>query len=502
MNITPARIYPFPFDNTYSKLPERFYARLNPTPVQAPGLIKVNHALAHYLGLDPEFLETPWGTHILAGNQIPEGAEPIAMAYAGHQFGGWVPQLGDGRAIMLGEVAGSDGRQHDIQLKGAGQTPFSRNGDGRAWIGPVLREYVLSEAMAALGVPTTRALAAVSTGEPVMREQSLPGAVLARVASSHIRVGTFQYFAARQDIEALQLLAEYVIDRNYPEARDAPNAYLALLESVIERQADLIAGWMAVGFIHGVMNTDNMSISGETIDYGPCAFMDAYYPETVFSSIDQMGRYAYGNQPMIAHWNLSCFASAIVPLIASDDKEAVELVNEALKSFPSHYRISWETAFAAKLGLAETEKGDAALAEDLLHTMAGNKADFTLVFRRLSNLAEKKPNQDGKSDTAFTSLFENPEDAEGWLVKWRARLSDEIRGEPDRQAAMRNVNPAYIPRNHRVEEVIAAALEGDLEPFETLSDILSRPFDDQPEYAEYQSPPKPGEIVHETFCGT
>jgi len=489
----------FPFDNTYARLPERFYARLGPTPVQQPGPIKVNRDLARQLGLDPDFLETPIGTEIFAGNRIPDGADPIAMAYAGHQFGGWVPQLGDGRAILLGELVAADGSRRDVHLKGSGQTPYSRNGDGRAWIGPVLREYIVSEAMAALGIPTTRALAAVTTGEPVFREQRFPGAVLARVASSHVRVGTFQFFAARQDTEGLRLLADHVIARHYPEARHAENPVLELFEAVTARQAELVARWMGVGFIHGVMNTDNMSIAGETIDFGPCAFMDSYHPGMVFSSIDHGGRYAFANQPRIAQWNLSCFASALLPLIDANEEVAVEAATEKLNRFAGLFDRAWGTILAAKIGLAEPEDGDTDLANGLLTCMAENKADFTLAFRRLGELPDAS---DAAADTAFTELFDDGAMAADWLARWRARMARENRAEPQRQAAMRAVNPAYIPRNHRVEEVIAAALEGRLEPFETFVEVLSRPFDDQPDNIEYQNPPKPEEVVQATFCGT
>jgi len=502
MNMVSDQSKHFQFDNTYSRLPERFYARLDPTPVQEPGLIKVNRSLARRLGLDPNFLETPTGANILAGNHVPDGAEPIAMAYAGHQFGGWVPQLGDGRAILLGEVICSDGRRHDVHLKGSGLTPFSRNGDGRAWVGPVLREYIVCEAMAALGIPTTRALAAVSTGETVMREGMFPGAVLARVASSHIRVGTFQYFATRQDVDALRLLSDHVIDRHYPEARNSQNLYMALLENVIARQAELIAKWMAVGFVHGVMNTDNMSISGETIDYGPCAFMDTYHPETVFSSIDHMGRYAYGNQPKIGHWNLSCFASSILPLIDPNEEAAVEAATEKLNHYSEQFHTAWTSALRAKIGLLDHQGGDADLAQELLDCMAANKVDYTLAFRRLCEMSNLTDPETGSPDKPFSTLFEDPSAAQGWLVKWRTRLTREGRSELERQIAMRAMNPAYIPRNHRVEEVIAAAIEGDFDPFEKFVDVLSRPFDDQPRNIDFQNPPLPEEIVRETFCGT
>lgn len=492
----------FPFDNSYASLPDRFYARLKPTPVRAPGLIKVNRQLAERLGLDPDFLEGPEGVEILAGNRIPDGAAPLAMAYAGHQFGGWVPQLGDGRAILLGEVMGPEGQRHDLHLKGAGQTPFSRNGDGRAWIGPVLREYIVSEAMAALGIPTTRALAAVATGETVLREAPLPGAVLTRVASSHVRVGTFQFFAARKDGEALRLLADHVMDRHYPEARTAATPYLSLLDGVIEKQAELIARWMAVGFIHGVMNTDNMAISGETIDYGPCAFMDTYHPETVFSSIDHMGRYAYGNQPMIAQWNLSCFASALLPLIDASEGAALEAATESINRFPQLYSAAWARNFGLKIGLSEQHDGDIGLIQTLLASMAENKVDFTLAFRRLCDVAPPAASDDEATDEPFIALFRDRIAATDWLEQWRLRLSRENRRDEDRQTAMRNANPAYIPRNHRIEAVIAAALEGDFRPFETLLAILLRPFDEQPANIHYQAPPQPAEVVRETFCGT
>ena len=493
---------PFPFDNSYARLPERFYARVNPTPVAKPGLIRINRPLARHLGLDPDYLASPEGIEILAGNRVPEGSEPLALAYAGHQFGGWMPQLGDGRALLLGEVVDADGLRLDIQLKGSGPTPFSRMGDGRAWIGPVLREYAVSEAMAVLSIPTTRALAAVTTGETIVREQALPGAVLTRAASSHIRVGTFQFFAARQDVQALRLLADHVIDRHYPEAREADNPYLAVLESVTTRQAKLVARWMEVGFIHGVMNTDNMSISGETIDYGPCAFMDSYHPDKVFSSIDQMGRYAYKNQPEIVYSNLACFASSILPLINDNEETAIEAAKGTVNSFSSHFNAAWSSGLRAKIGLADEQAGDFELAQDLLHRMAANKADFTLTFRRLCGLSGRIEQKSAKTDASVRDLFDNPASFDGWVADWRARLKRETRDDFERQAAMQAVNPAYIPRNHRVEQVITAALNGDFEPFGKLVAILSRPYDDQPQNAAYQDPPRPEEVVHQTFCGT
>ena len=377
----------FPFDNSYARLPERFFARLPPTPVAAPRLIRLNDKLARHLGLDPLELSSPEGVAILAGNAVPNLGEPLAMAYAGHQFGTFVPQLGDGRAILLGEVVDVDGVRRDIQLKGSGPTPFSRNGDGRAALGPVLREYIISEAMAALGIPTTRSLAVVTTGETVRREMPLPGAVLTRVASSHIRVGTFQFFAARGDVDGIRHLADHVIARHYPEAADAGNSYRALLELVIARQAELVAKWLLVGFIHGVMNTDNMSIAGETIDYGPCAFMDVYDPATVYSSIDTFGRYAYGNQPRIAQWNLTRLAETLLPLLAEDQDRAIEIANAALGGFAGRFEAAFAAGLRRKLGLLQEQPDDILLAQDLLDRMARNGADFTLTFRRLCDAA-------------------------------------------------------------------------------------------------------------------
>lgn len=487
-----------PFDNSYARLPERFYARLPPTPVSAPKLLKLNDGLAEQLVLDPAQLRSPEGVAMLAGNRVPEGAEPLAMAYAGHQFGGWVPQLGDGRAILLGEVIDRDGRRRDIQLKGAGPTPFSRMGDGRAGIGPVLREYIVSEAMAALGIPTTRSLAAVATGEAIFREQALPGAILTRVATSHIRVGTFQYFAARDDVEGLRLLADHVIARHYPELRDAKQPYRALIEAVAARQAALVARWQCVGFIHGVMNTDNMSIAGETIDYGPCAFMDTYHPETVFSSIDRMGRYAYVNQPRIAHWNIAVLAQSLFPLLADDDDAALVEARAAIEGFPAAFEAAWLDGMRRKLGLATEAAGDAELVQSLLEAMASNQADFTLTFRALSSLG----NVVGADDDAVRRLFEDPSAFDRWAVDWRQRLAAETVSESDRQAAMRSVNPAYIPRNHRVEEAIAAAHDGFMQPFEDLVTVLSDPYREQDGFAAYADPPKPDEVVQQTFCGT
>ena len=489
----------FPFDNSYARLPERFYGRVSPTSVADPALIRVNGPLARHLGVDPERLATPEAIQVLAGNRVPEGAEPLAMAYAGFQFGNWVPQLGDGRAILLGEVVDRDGVRRDVQLKGAGRTPFSRNGDGRAGLGPVLREYIVSEAMAALGVATTRALAAVTTGERIRRETALPGAVLTRVAQSHIRVGTFQFFAGRRDVEALRLLTEHVIERHYPEAAEAENPPLAMLEAVLERQAELIAQWHLLGFIHGVMNTDNMSVAGETIDYGPCAFMDSYHPDTVYSSIDRNGRYAFGNQPSIAYWNLSGLANTLLPVIADDPDEAVEPATEVLQTFPDRFTRFHRAGLRRKFGLHGAHEGDAELVQDLLTRMADNGADFTLTFRGLSRLEDQRSG----ADASVRELFKEPLAFDDWAARWRHRLASESRSSAERQQDMQSVNPAFIPRNHRVEEAINAAVDGgDFGPFEKLVDVLASPYQDQPANERYAAPPRPEEVVRQTFCGT
>jgi uncharacterized protein YdiU (UPF0061 family) len=486
------------FDNSYARLPEHFYARIPPTPVAAPKLVLVNREFAAELGLDPDWLAGTEGVAMLSGNRLPENAAPIAMAYAGHQFGQFVPQLGDGRAILIGEVIGRDGQRRDIQLKGSGPTPFSRRGDGRAAIGPVLREYIVSEAMAALGIPTTRALAAVTTGEVVLRERALPGAVLTRVAASHVRIGTFQYFAARSDADAVRRLADYVIGRHYPEARDAERPYLALLEAVIARQASLVARWLLVGFLHGVMNTDNMSIAGETIDYGPCAFMDEYHPATVFSSIDQHGRYAYGNQPGIAQWNLARLAEALLPLLAESADEAVGLAQAALGRFPDLFEGHFHAGLNRKLGLAANRADDVALARDFLRVMADGRADFTLTFRALGEAAA-----DPERDAELRARFADPSALDGWLVRWRQRLADEPLDGEARRSAMHAANPMFIPRNHRVEAVIEAAVEReDFAPFAELLAVLRQPFAEQPAFAAYALPPMPEERVCQTFCGT
>jgi uncharacterized protein YdiU (UPF0061 family) len=486
------------FDNSYARLPERLYARLDPTPVAAPRLVRLNVALAGQLGIEPAALAGPEGVAVLAGNRVPAGAEPIALAYAGHQFGQFVPQLGDGRAILLGEVVGRDGVRRDIQLKGSGRTPFSRGGDGRAALGPVLREYLLGEAMAALGVPTTRALAAVTTGQTVLRGLALPGAVLTRVAASHLRVGTFQYVAARGDGEALRLLADHAMARHYPEAAAAAQPYRALLEGVVARQATLVAQWLLVGFIHGVMNTDNTAISGETIDYGPCAFLDDYDPAKVFSSIDHGGRYAYGNQPRIAHWNLVRLAETLLPLLAGDTDKAVALAQEVLASFAPQFEAAYRAGLRRKLGLSAEQPGDAALGQDLLACMAENGADFTEVFRCLCDAAAGP-----EGDARIRALFADPTAYDDWAVRWRRRLMDDPAPPQARRAAMRAVNPAVIPRNHLVHAALEAA-EGrqDFAPFEDLLDVLSRPYEDQPGRERFCLPPAPEERIFQTFCGT
>jgi uncharacterized protein YdiU (UPF0061 family) len=491
----------FAFENTYARLPERFYARVNPTPVSAPRLVKLNVGLARDLGLNPEELSSLQGVEILAGNRVADGSEPLAEAYAGHQFGHFVPQLGDGRANLLGELLGRDGVRYDIQLKGSGPTPFSRGGDGRAGLGPVLREYIVSEAMAALGVPTTRALAAVTTGNRVLRETVVPGAVLTRIASSHLRVGTFQYFAARGDTEGVRSLADYAIGRHYPEAAHAKQPYRALLDGVIARQARLVAQWMLLGFIHGVMNTDNTSISGETIDYGPCAFMEAYDPVKVYSSIDLNGRYAYGNQPHAALWNLARLAEALLPVLEQEqgsEEAALAAAHEALAAFSPQWQASHHAGLIRKLGLFTVREGDAALAQDLLDRMAANQADFTLTFRRLSAAAA---GQEG--DEVVRVLFADPSAYDIWAAQWRRRMDEEPIPKQERAAAMRGVNPAFIPRNHLVEAALRAAVERqDFQPFEELLDAGSRPYEDRPDMERYARPARPDERVLQTFCGT
>jgi uncharacterized protein YdiU (UPF0061 family) len=490
---------PISFDNSYVLLPDRFYSRMSPEPVAQASPIRVNRELAQALGVDPDWLASTEGTQMVAGNLMPAGADPIATVYAGYQFGGFNPQLGDGRALLLGELLAADGNRYDLQLKGSGPTPYSRGGDGRSPLGPVLREYIVSEAMHRLGVPSTRALAAVSTGQGVQRERFLPGAILARVASSHIRIGTFQFFAARKDREALDLLAQHVIARHYPQAQDTDNPVLAMLEAVIERQAKLVAQWQLLGFIHGVMNTDNILVCGETIDYGPCAFMDEFNPDQVFSSIDHNGRYAFRNQPSIAHWNLSGLAQALLPLLHDDQDHAVVLAQAAIDLFQEKFLQAHTEGLARKLGIAVINTQDTALVEDLWELMAQQKLDFTLTFRRLADLAGNSSEQHG----SIAELFEIPAALEPWLGRWRARLAQESVLANDRQANMYLANPALIPRNHLVEAAISAATErDDFSVFHALLETLAEPYQYRNDLALYATPPRPEQVVRQTFCGT
>ncbi len=488
-----------PFENTYLQLGKAFFVKTRPTPVRQPEMIKFNKELAAKLGLAGTNLDSTEGLALFAGNQIPAGAEPIAMAYAGHQFGHFNTQLGDGRALLLGEIVAPDTLRYDIQLKGSGPTDFSRGGDGRAALGPVLREYLVSEAMAKLGVPTTRALAAVSSGEEVARTQLLPGAILTRIATSYVRVGTFQYFAARGNDKAIQQLADYVIHRNYPDATHADNPYLALFEMIIARQAQLLAQWMQLGFIHGVMNTDNMSIAGETIDYGPCAFMDHFNQQQVYSSIDRQGRYAYHNQPAIAQWNLTRLAECLIPLLADDAESAIQHAQEQLDNFQQLYHHAWLAGMRQKTGLSQEQENDAVLIHALLTLMHDNQADFTLTFYHLSRLTRDP----GSADRKLHRLFKKTTDLNAWLGRWRERLSAEPLSDSERQQAMQAVNPVYIPRNHRIEAAIRAAEDHqDFTLFHQLHHVLQKPYEEQPGQEQYKLPPLAEEVVQQTFCGT
>ncbi len=487
---------PIPFDNTYVQLPETFYTRLEPREVKTPGAIKVNRELSNLLGIDPQWLESSDGIAMIAGNYVPPGAEPLAAVYAGHQFGSYNPQLGDGRALLLGEVLSTEGHRYDIQLKGSGPTPYSRGGDGRSPLGPVLREYIVSEAMHALGVPSTRALGAVTTGEQVTRDKFLPGAVLARVASSHIRFGTFQFLSAQKDPDALNTLVSYCLQRHYPERAQAENPALALLQAVTAAQAALIPRWQLLGFIHGVMNTDNMLICGETIDYGPCAFMDEFDPAKVFSSIDHGGRYAYRNQPGIAHWNLAVLAQALLPVLHEDQDKAVELAQATVDEFPVLFEAAHLRGLADKLGLDEIRESDKAMVDELFELMAAEKVDFTLCFRRLYDLA-CNPEQ------PIAELFEFPDPFVPWLSRWRQRLDTDQLTPDTRAERMAAANPAFIPRNHLVEEAIRAGEdESNFEPFLKLLERLSSACIYDPAQARYASPPSAGQEVERTFCGT
>ena len=478
------------FDNSYARLPESFYAPIQPVPVQAPEVAILNHALAESMGLNLGVLSEDAAAMLFSGNALPEGAEPIAQAYAGHQFGSFT-MLGDGRAILLGEHVTPNGDRFDIQFKGSGRTPFSRRGDGRAALAPMLREYIISEAMFALGIPTTRSLAVVTTGETVLRETSLQGAILTRVAASHVRVGTFEYIARKEGAEGIKTLADYVIRRHYPELIEAENPYLKLLNVVIKRQASLVSQWLLIGFIHGVMNTDNTAISGETIDYGPCAFMDAFDPQTVFSSIDYHGRYCYGNQSHIAQWNLARFAETLLPLLHAEQGKAIELAESAIQSFSRIFQDYWMAGMRKKLGFFTEETEDSRLIEDFLTLLHKHQADYTNSFRALTD--QSQPDND---------LFQAPEFM-AWHTRWQERLSRQSESKQAASDLMRANNPAIIPRNHRVESALTAAAEqGDYAVLKQLLNALAEPYADLPQYDDYRKPPAAHERVCETFCGT
>jgi serine/tyrosine/threonine adenylyltransferase len=476
-------------DNSYSRLPNIFYSLQTPTPVKAPEVVIFNESLAEELGLNSEALQGDEGAAIFGGNEIPQGGTPLSQAYAGHQFGHFT-MLGDGRAVLLGEQITPDGDRFDIQLKGSGRTPYSRGGDGRAGLGPMLREFIISEAMTGLGIPTTRSLAVTVTGEEIIRETMQTGAVLTRVAASHLRVGTFQFAANWGKTEDLRELADYAIKRHYPELEGEGNRYLLFLKKVIKKQAALIAKWQHVGFIHGVMNTDNMTISGETIDYGPCAFMDTYDPATVFSSIDREGRYAYGNQPYIGGWNLSRFAEALLPLLHEDEDEAVKLAEEALSEYPGAFETEFLSGMRRKLGLFNEEKEDKELISELLNLMNKSEADFTNTFKALT--FGKLEGSEFFKATEFTK----------WHEKWQERLGRQEESKEDVHELMRNNNPAVIPRNHRVEEALNAAVKGDMSVMLKLLEILANPYEHSPEQAEFCQPAPPTAKPYRTFCGT
>jgi uncharacterized protein YdiU (UPF0061 family) len=477
-------------EHSYARLPAGFFASVSPTPVSSPRLILLNRPLAEELGLDPTVLAQAENAAWFAGNILPPGAFPIAQAYSGHQYGNFV-RLGDGRAILLGEQITPRGERFDIQLKGPGPTPYSRRGDGRAALGPMLREYIISEAMHALGIPTTRSLAVATTGAPVFRETALPGAILTRIAASHLRVGTVEWAATNGDLENLRSLADYTLQRHYPALVKMDQPYVALLEAVLQRQAALIARWQNVGFVHGVMNTDNMALSGETIDYGPCAFMDAYHPATVFSSIDHHGRYAYANQPKIAHWNISRLASAMLPLLHTNEEEAVVVANSVLKLFPEIFRTHWLAGLRAKLGLFNEEPGDIQLAESLFTIMQEQGADFTNTFRDLSG--EMITNIELAAHAEFRA----------WHTRWQQRLGRQPQNSHEARALMRQHNPAFIPRNHKVENALAAATSnGDLSEVKKLLDVITRPFAYDRDLPDFSTPPGPDAPDYKTFCGT
>lgn len=476
-------------ESTYAKLPGVFFSKLYPTPVRQPKIVIFNERLANEIGLDFSSMSVEERTQLLSGNLVPEGSVPLAQAYAGHQFGNFT-MLGDGRALVLGEHLTPSGQRLDLQFKGSGRTPYSRGGDGRAALGPMLREYILSEAMHGLGIPTTRSLAVLTTGEKVMRKNELPGAILTRIASSHLRVGTFEFASLHEDKAITQALLDYLINRHFPAIKEKENQALALLEAAVEQQADLITHWMRVGFIHGVMNTDNMALSGETIDYGPCAFMDVFAPDTVFSSIDNKGRYAYANQPFIAQWNLARLAESLLPLMHEEREDAVGMAEDSLNAFELVYKTKWLTMMGSKLGLFQAEEGDEKLVTDMLDWMHENKTDFNNTFRDLSNgeLPDEEP-------YATQSV-------QAWNARWQARIRKEEQDLESSFALMRSVNPAVIPRNHKVEDALQAGEEGNLEPFHELLKALENPYEDGDHLQPYQTPPKPEEKVLQTFCGT
>ena len=479
----------FQLESTYAELPQVLFSKLSPTPVRQPEVVIFNEKLADDIGLNLTGMSKEVRTDLFAGNFVPEGTEPFAQAYAGHQFGNFT-MLGDGRAIVLGEHQTPSGQRLDLQLKGSGRTPYSRGGDGRAALGPMLREYIISEAMHTLGIPTTRSLAVVTTGEKVYRETELPGAILTRIASSHIRVGTFEFTSLQEDKKVTQALLDYLIDRHFPEIKEKENQPFALLEAVIHQQAELITHWMRVGFIHGVMNTDNMALSGETIDYGPCAFMDTFAPDTVFSSIDHKGRYAYANQPYIAQWNLARLAESLLPLMDGEKEETIAMAEDLLNSFEQVYKNKWLSMMGSKLGLSRVDNEDEKLITDLLEWMHQNSTDFTNTFRDLSK--EKLPEEELYKSKNFTN----------WRARWQDRIEKEELDWEASFALMKSVNPAVIPRNHKVEEALQAGEEGDITPFHNLISALDMPYEEGDHLLPYQAPPQPGEKVLQTFCGT
>ncbi len=484
------------FDNSYQNLPQDFFERINPVPVKDPSLIIFNTDLGKHLGIDSKISKKNLAK-IFSGNEVPKGSSPIALAYAGHQFGHFVQQLGDGRAILLGELSTPDQERYDIQLKGSGQTKFSRQGDGRAPIGPIIREYVISESMNSLGIPSTRSLAAISTGEQVFRETVLPGGVLTRIAKSHIRVGTFEYFTAQKNNVHLKTLADYTINRHFPDLIQEHNSYISLLKTVCNLQIELISKWMGIGFIHGVMNTDNTSIVGETIDYGPCAFMDEYNPGTVFSSIDTHGRYAFGNQPLISQWNMACFANSLLPLIDKDPEKAVNKAQEVINDFPNHMNEAVMGVMCKKIGLDSSEKDSQELVKSFLNIMLENKSDYTLSFRYLSQSLE------GGKEDRLKGQFKKHEKLNVWLQKWIKTLESRNLNKKDVVNKMNKTNPLFIPRNHLLERIIdAATRDNDFSQMKTLLKIFGNPYKEQPENEAYSEPPTSDEIVKQTFCGT